>query len=163
MKSISSKKWLSKNADATAVFLINAVTWNAVIMTWSKKTWQNNVLKHVRPMLHQFPNCYCPLTGFYYHSLRKKCPYSEFFWRVFSRIRNEYGEITSISPYSVQMRENTDQKNSEYGHFSHSEYDTGLMWVDIRKIFYSQMTTLHKTYENTGFYWTVFSRIKTES
>ena len=68
-------------------------------------------------MLHQFPNCYCPLTGFYYHSLRKKCPYSEFFWRVFSRIRNEYGEITSISPYSVQMRENTDQKNSEYGLF----------------------------------------------
>ena len=54
--------------------------------------------------------------------------------------------------YSVQMRENTDQKNSEYGHFSHSEYDTGLMWVDIRKIFYNQMTTLHKTYENTGFY-----------
>ena len=31
-----------------------------------------------------------------------------------SRIRTEYGEI-------VQMRENTDQKNSEYGHFSRSE------------------------------------------
>ena len=27
-----------------------------------------------------------------------------------------------ISPYSVQMWENTDQKNSEYGHFSHSVY-----------------------------------------
>ena len=24
-------------------------------------------------------------------------------------------------PYSVQMRQNTDQKNSEYGHFSRSE------------------------------------------
>ena len=33
-----------------------------------------------------------------------------FFWTVFSRIRTEYGEIRSISPYSVQMRENTDQK-----------------------------------------------------
>ena len=36
-------------------------------------------------------------------SLRKKCPYFEFFW-----------------PYSVRMRENKDQKNSEYGHFLHS-------------------------------------------
>ena len=31
-----------------------------------------------------------------------------FFWSVFSRIRNEYGEILSIFPYSVRMRENTD-------------------------------------------------------
>ena len=29
--------------------------------------------------------------------------------------------MRSISPYSVLMRENTDQKNSEYGHFSRSE------------------------------------------
>ena len=33
-----------------------------------------------------------------------------FFWYVFSRIRTEYGEIWSISPHSVRMRENTDQK-----------------------------------------------------
>ena len=32
------------------------------------------------------------------------------FWSVFSRIRTEYGEIRSISSYSVRMRENTDQK-----------------------------------------------------
>ena len=43
-----------------------------------------------------------------------KFPYSEFFWSVFSRIRTECGEIRSISSYSVRMRENTDQKNSEY-------------------------------------------------
>ena len=28
---------------------------------------------------------------------------------------------SSSGPYSVRMRENTDQKNSEYGHFSYSE------------------------------------------
>ena len=39
-------------------------------------------------------------------TLREKCPYSEFFRSVFSR------SIRSISPYSVRMRENTDQKNS---------------------------------------------------
>ena len=48
--------------------------------------------------------------------LREKFPYSEFFWSVFVvylvRIRRFSGR------YSVQMLENTDQKNSEYGHFS---------------------------------------------
>ena len=46
--------------------------------------------------------------------LRKKCPYSTLFWYAFSRIRTEYGVQ---SKYSVQMRENSDQNNSEYGHF----------------------------------------------
>ena len=55
------------------------------------------------------------------YTLHEKCPYSEFFWPVFSYTRTEYGEIRSISPYSVQMRENTDQKNSEYGHFWRSD------------------------------------------
>ena len=55
---------------------------------------------------------------FYENTLREKCPYSKFFWSVFSRIWTEYGEIL---PYSVQMRENKDQKNSEYGHFSCSD------------------------------------------
>ena len=41
--------------------------------------------------------------------LRKKCPYSELFWSAFSGIRTEYGEIRNIFPYSVWMRENTDQ------------------------------------------------------
>ena len=35
-------------------------------------------------------------------------------------LQNSDGEILHISPYSVQMRENTDQNNSEYGHFLHS-------------------------------------------
>ena len=34
-----------------------------------------------------------------------------FLWSVLSRIWTEYGEIRSISPYSVRMRENRDQKN----------------------------------------------------
>ena len=42
--------------------------------------------------------------------LRGKCPNTEFFWSVFSRIWTEYRKIWGISLYSVQMRENTDQK-----------------------------------------------------
>ena len=53
-------------------------------------------------------------------TLREKCLYSEIFWFVFSRIWSEYGEILRISPSSVQMRENMDQKNSERRHFSRS-------------------------------------------
>ena len=49
-------------------------------------------------------------------TLREKCPYSEFFWSVFSRIRTECGDLRSKSPYSIRMWENTDQKNFEYGH-----------------------------------------------
>ena len=33
-----------------------------------------------------------------------------FFWSLFSHIRTEYGEIRSISLYSVRIRENADQK-----------------------------------------------------
>ena len=51
-------------------------------------------------------------------ALRKKCLFSELFWSVFSRFWTECGEILRISPYSVRMRENTDQNNSEYVHFS---------------------------------------------
>ena len=47
-------------------------------------------------------------------ALRKKCLYSEIFGSVYSRIGTEYG---CISPYSVQMRENKDQKNSKYEQF----------------------------------------------
>ena len=45
-------------------------------------------------------------------SLHENCPYSEFLWPLFSCIWTEY---------SVQMRENTDQKKLRNGHFSRSE------------------------------------------
>ena len=51
------------------------------------------------------------------HSLHENCPYSELFRSAFSRIRTECGEILRISPYSVRLRENADQNNSEYGHY----------------------------------------------
>ena len=40
---------------------------------------------------------------------------------ILVRIWTEYGDILRISPYSVRMRINTDQNNSEYGHFLRSE------------------------------------------
>ena len=66
------------------------------------------------------------------NSMCVKCPFSELFWSVFLAFRlntdqnnSECGHfLRSISPYSVRMRENTDQINSEYGHFLRS----GWFW-----------------------------------
>ena len=55
------------------------------------------------------------------NAMREKGLYSELFWSAFPHIRTEYGEILRISPCSVQMRENTDQNNSEYGQLLRSD------------------------------------------
>ena len=53
-------------------------------------------------------------------TLRKKCPGLEFFWSVFSFVWTEYRDLFGKFPYLLLMRENADQKNSEYGHFLRS-------------------------------------------
>ena len=45
-------------------------------------------------------------------SLRKKCPNSKFFSSVFSCDQIEYEHIHIKFPYSVQIRKNTDERNS---------------------------------------------------
>ena len=42
--------------------------------------------------------------------LRKKCPNAEFFWSIFSCIWTKNGDLRSKYPYSVQIREISDQK-----------------------------------------------------
>ena len=83
-------------------------------------------------LVYQLPKCSCSYFSktfrFYLRvlfpceSLRKKVFVFGVFWFVFSRIRTKNGEIQCISLYSVRMRENMDQNNSEYGHFLRSEY-----------------------------------------
>ena len=51
-------------------------------------------------------------------ALPKKYSYLEFLWFVFSRIWTEYGGLLYKSMYWVRMRENTDQKKSEYRYCS---------------------------------------------
>ena len=77
-----------------------------------------------------------------YHCV-KKGPYSELFWSAFSRIWTKYGDILRISPNSVQMRENTDQGNSEYEHFLRS-YPVNLLitWNPLAQKLLRLLTTL---------------------
>ena len=66
-------------------------------------------------------------------TLREKCLYPECFWPISFLIRTEYEKIRNISPYSVWIQENTDQKNSEYGHFLRNESHQGLIKIKIKK------------------------------
>ena len=96
------------------------------------KILETPILKNIYARLLEIPNkklqpINCHSGKYFFNffsfetlSLRERCPYSEFFWSVFSRILTEYRGILRISPYSVRMRENTDQKNSEYRHLSRS-------------------------------------------
>ena len=55
------------------------------------------------------------------------------FWFVFSRIRTEYGEMLRISPYSVRMRENTNQKKLRiWTHFTQC-VGNGWKWLVMIK------------------------------
>ena len=75
-----------------------------------------------------------------------KVPYLEFFWSVFSHIWTEYGEIRSISQYSFQMRENTNQENSEYGHFSCSYLCNDMTFLLVLNIFINKFDKVIKLY-----------------
>ena len=47
----------------------------------------------------------------------KSVYFQSFFWSVFSGIRNENGDLPCKYPYSVRLRERTDQKNSKCEQF----------------------------------------------
>ena len=53
-------------------------------------------------------------------SQRKRCHYLEIYWYVFYGNWTEYRNLHYKSPNSAQIRENTDQKNFQYGTFSRS-------------------------------------------
>ena len=59
-----------------------------------------------------------------YHCV-KSVQILSFFWFVFSCIRTEYGDLLGNFLYSVRIQENTDQKNSVFGHFSCSDFYDG--------------------------------------
>ena len=71
-------------------------------------------------------------------SLFKKCPCSELFWSAFSHIQTEYGKILRISPYSIPMRGNTDQNNSECG----ISYAVNISTIKFNLHFLRQTRTL---------------------
>ena len=88
-------------------------------------------------------------------TLCKTCPFLELFWSVFSCIWTEYGEIRSISPYWVRMREDTDQNNSKYRHFLHSEkcfpYSTSHPKQCLKNIPFVMARKIYTIVDNNSF------------
>ena len=83
--------------------------------------------------------CLCLLITATCPLLREKCPYSEFL--VFSQ-------------YSAQMWKNTDQKNSEYWHFSRSPFLSFILFLDkIAFMFYSSLLLDYAWYRKTLVCW----------
>ena len=66
--------------------------------------------------------------SFKHLSLREKCPNTEFFLLRISL----YSDWIRRSPYSVRIRENTDQKTFVYGHFTQfTKYRTSVIEIII--------------------------------
>ena len=64
----------------------------------------------------------------YCHSV-KSVQIRSFLWSVLSCVWTEYGEIRSISPYSVRMRENTEPEKPPYLNTFHAVCDTPLLLI----------------------------------
>ena len=98
---LTKQKRLHKNVKLTRKYLLNC---NMVSLE------QVFFPKTLKPI-----SCQC-----FSVPISQKFPYSAFFWSVYFRIWVECGDLRSKSPYSVQMRKNTYQKNSKYEHILRS-------------------------------------------
>ena len=79
-------------------------------------------------------------------ALRKKCPYSDLFWSVFS------------GPYFPAFGLNTDQNTSEYGHFLHSVDLINIAVDKTCRSVRSQGCHLILRSRNIQSYWKILSR-----
>ena len=127
------KKLFTKGSQKQRIFLLNLGVkersiWNTVAKMWSKSlnlqdlgsnSWKASY--HSRQLsLNEIQNIFtmAPKAFIYNQVIQKElsihCVKSvqirSFFFSVFSRIRTEYWEILHISPCSVRMWENKDQK-----------------------------------------------------
>ena len=68
-----------------------------------------------------------------YHSVREKCPNSEFLLVLITQIQTEYGHLQNEYLYSVQMRQMKTRKISKFKHFLCS--DCVFMFLQNPKLF----------------------------
>ena len=71
----------------------------------------------------------CCLSGWNLLKKSRKMPECEILCWLVHEVLCCFTSHYSISPYSVQMRENKDQKISEYGHFSRRVYVIRISWA----------------------------------
>ena len=111
-------------------------------ISWNIDLCSEKIISEIKPLLEiAILTFYCLVTKRFLHvriikfagSLHctKSARIRSLLWSEFSCIRAEYGEIWSISPYSLRMRENAYQNNSKYGHFSRSACQEKLFYIQL--------------------------------
>ena len=113
---ISSHSWIFKQSVTvlhlrwrTSIFDCNLYNWDEIYTSLEISIWLNVNFMLVVDIMSDFTAWKVSLFGV-------------FLVRIFSHSNWIWNDLRSISPYSVRMQENTDQKNSENGHFLRSAY-----------------------------------------
>ena len=79
-----------------------------------------NTISKQREFIRIFTHIHSSLLTLHCAKSVRIWSFSSAYFPAFVLNIERYRETPSISPYSVRMRENTDQTNFEYGHFSRS-------------------------------------------
>ena len=80
----------------------------------------SSLIKQISFKLHRGGLCFLFFRNKYWDSLRKKCPYSELFWSLFSRIRTKITPNTdTFHPMANMMNYNDLDKYTRKCRFSH--------------------------------------------
>ena len=119
--------------DNSFLFLIMRFHFLKSLGYWQKNYVSNSNLLSMY-CLHYVWFCFF----WYYHCLKRvrNRSFSGLYFPAFGLNRNRYSVSLRISPYSVQMWEDIDQKNSRYVHFSRSFYfDTKQRKLWLAKYF----------------------------
>ena len=98
--------WLTKVLNLWICSILIRPWYFSAFPHWFSKDWQLSLLSSFSLPLSLLLHL---LLTRHLHCV-KTVQIRSFLWSVFSSIRTEYGEILRISPYSVWMRENMDQK-----------------------------------------------------
>ena len=80
------------------------------------------------------------------------CPYTSFFWSIFSRMRADYEDLSSKTPYLVLIRENKDHlKQRIWTIFS--EWRTKCMAIDTATFNFTVYSLCIVNFEQVLVHW----------
>ena len=83
-----------------------------------------------------------------------------FFWSLFSTIRTEYADLRNLSPFSVQIQENTDHKKLRIRTLFTQWNIQGLKFLILAIVPWREISKVNKSLENKGLTKETFLKLK---
>ena len=83
-----------------------------------------------------------------------------FFWSLFSTIRTEYADLRNLSPFSVQIQENTDHKKLRIRTLFTQWNIQGLKFLILAIVPWREISKINKSLENKGLTKETFLKLK---